>query len=76
MQNYISVDRIEGEYAVLEYPDGHISPIKRDLLPENVKEGSLLTQNPDGSFALDEAAAEKRRKELHEKAKNLFGRNS
>ena len=38
-----SVDRFEGEYAVLENrKTNEIKNVKKDMLPENIKEGSIL----------------------------------
>ena len=45
------LDRIEGEYAVLEGPDREMIQISAGLLPAGVREGSALKQE-DGLWTL------------------------
>ena len=49
-----SVDRFEGEYAVLENrKTNEIKHVKKDMLPENIKEGSIL-QYVSGKYTYNE----------------------
>ena len=52
-----TVDRIEGDIAVLENEDERRVKVKMSLLPEGVREGSCLSEE-NGVFRLDEASAE------------------
>ena len=52
-----TVDRIEGDIAVLENEDERRVKVKMSLLPEGVREGCCLTEE-NGAFRLDEASAE------------------
>lgn len=40
----IVVQRIDGDYALLEDEDGNSAPVARALLPEAIEEGSVLIQ--------------------------------
>jgi hypothetical protein len=42
MSEYYCVDRIEGEYAVIECPDKNMINIKIISLPNEIKEGDCL----------------------------------
>jgi hypothetical protein len=42
MSEYYCVDRIEGEYAVIECPDKNMIYIKIISLPNEIKEGDCL----------------------------------
>lgn len=64
------VDRFENNIAVLEI-DGEITEIERSLLPENVREGDILTEN-NGVWSVDVEATEKRRTEMRELMKRLM----
>ena len=52
-----TVDRIEGDIAVLENEDERRVKVNVSLLPEGVREGSCLAKE-NGAFRLDEASAE------------------
>lgn len=69
---YFSVDRIEGETAVLER-DGSFVRVPLRELPEGTREGSLLKSTRDG-YILDNEGAEERRAALAERTARLFGR--
>ena len=64
------IDRLENNIAVLE-TDGGIVEIERSLLPENVREGDIITEN-NGIWAVDIPATEKRRAEMRELMKRLM----
>lgn len=64
------IDRFENNIAVLEI-DGVITETDRLLLPENAREGDILTEN-DGKWIVDVSATEKRRAEIREIMKRLM----
>ena len=51
-----TVDRIEGDIAVLENEDAQHVKVNVSLFPEGVREGCCLTEK-NGLFHLDEASA-------------------
>lgn len=59
------VDRIIDKKAVLEDENGEHILVELSLLPENVREGSALTEI-NGEFISDEDAQTARRKKLFE----------
>jgi len=65
------VDRIEGEYAVCERDDGNMQNILLKILPEGVKEGSVLNFQ-DGIYYFNEIAYEQRKKTILNLQKRLF----
>lgn len=64
------VDRLENNIAVLE-TDGGMIEVERSQLPENVREGDILTEN-NGVWSVDVEATEKRRTEMRELMKRLM----
>jgi hypothetical protein len=56
----VTVDRIEGEQAILEYPDDTVRPCPLSQLPEGTREGQKLEQTETGW---------QRRTDLEEEAK-------
>lgn len=50
------VDRIEGDFAVVEWAEGDLSDVPLSLLPERIEEGDTLVlrlrPRPDGALAL------------------------
>lgn len=68
-----SIDRFEGHIAIIEDDDGKFIEVDRSLLPANVKEGSMLRKQPDGTFLLDEEATAERKRKLKAKQDALFG---
>lgn len=58
------IDRFEGDIAVCEAPDGTHTDIPREKLPAGAAEGSVIAVSDDGSFMLDTAETESRRKRL------------
>lgn len=73
MEQYI-VDRIEKNTAVLEYNNTYIN-IDTSLLPNGIKEGSVLLKSADGRFTLDEQETLKRKHALFALQNNLFNDN-
>jgi hypothetical protein len=52
------LDRIENDMCVLEFEDGRLIPFPKDELPQEVREGDVLTI----SFQIDREQTEERRK--------------
>ncbi len=63
------IDRFEGKYAILESQEKNplISDFPRHLLPEGVKEGTVIRFNID----VDNKETERRRKSIKERLDNL-----
>lgn len=66
-----SVDRIEEGFAVCEDENGKTVNIEKEKLPENVKEGDLISIDNGEAVILTEET-EERRKKLAEKRRALF----
>lgn len=64
------IDRFENNTAVLE-SDGVMIETDRSGLPENAREGDVVTET-DGRWTVDVSATEKRRAEMHEMMKRLM----
>lgn len=67
----LTVDRIEGDFAVCEKPDRTHLNIPLADLPEGTSEGSVIILQ-DGVFTLDSDAEDQRRKKLFEMQNSLF----
>ncbi len=55
----ITVDRIEGEFAVCELEDGTMEDIPLNKLPSEIEEGSVL-EFVDGEYRIDLEAQRER----------------
>ena len=64
------IDRFENNIAVLE-TDGGMIEIERSQLPENAREGDVITEN-NGLWSVDVPATEKRRSDMRELMKRLM----
>lgn len=62
----ITIDRFEGDFAVVELPDGKFADVPRVALPKEARESDIISIN------VDHDATEKRRKEIRELENNLF----
>lgn len=60
------VDRIEGDYAVVELENGKAVDIPLISLPESIKEGTVI------SVSADKSETEKRKENIDSLAKKLF----
>ena len=69
MKKYI-IDRIEGDFAVVEY-DGKMQNIKLDILPKEVKAGDMLI-NSNGSFVIDKQENQARLQKIMKLQQELF----
>lgn len=67
-----SVDRFEGEYAVLENrKTNKTKNVKRDMLPENIKEGSIL-QYINGKYTYKEELTKQETNRIQDKMNKLW----
>ena len=67
-----SVDRFEGEYAVLENrKTNEIKNVKKDMLPGNIKEGSIL-QYINGKYTYNEKRTQEEVNRIQDKMNKLW----
>ena len=67
-----SVDRFEGEYVVLENrKTNEIKNVKKDMLPENIKEGSIL-QYVNGKYTYNEELTKEENNRIQDKMNKLW----
>ncbi|AEE90874.1 conserved protein of unknown function [Tepidanaerobacter acetatoxydans Re1] len=66
---YAVVDRFEDKYAVLETDDGQMLNIKRQLLPEDTKEGDVVNLD---DMTVDKNETEIRKNVIRKLADELF----
>ena len=67
-----SVDRFEGEYAVLENrKTNEIKNVKKDMLPENIKEGSIL-QYVNGKYTYNEELTKEEKNRIQDRMNKLW----
>ena len=67
-----SVDRFEGEYAVLENrKTNETKNVKKDMLPENIKEGSIL-QYVNGKYTYNEELTREETKIIQDRMNKLW----
>lgn len=69
------VDRIEGDSAVMDNDSGERTVVSLSLLPEGIRDGSVVREMPDGTFAADMKAEAERRKAMSERFNRLKNRN-
>lgn len=62
----IIIDRFEGDIAVVELPSGTMINCPKELLPDNAKEGSILT------ITVDNDATNKKLQENTSRMNRLF----
>jgi len=67
MKNLI-IDRFEEDLAICELEDGQMTDIKRQLLPEDAKEGDCVIMHDDNTIEIDH----ERTKQLKEDIDDLF----
>lgn len=67
-----TIDRFEGDFAVCEDRDtGEMVDFKRDDLPQNAREGSIL-QYSNGKFELDSKQEQEVSERIKQKMDNLW----
>ena len=62
----IIIDRFEGELAVVELPNGNMINCPKAILPDDVKEGDII------SIVVDEKATEEKKESLTDRMNRLF----
>ena len=67
----VTIDRFEGDFAVLEKPNRTMMNIKRSQIPAVAKEGDILNIEGD-RITIDAAETAKRKQEIKELMKELF----
>lgn len=70
---YCSVDRIENNMAILEFPDKSLIEIDVSLLPSDIKEGSILVKISDNEYIHDFEEENARKKRLFDLQNKIFG---
>lgn len=72
MKQILVIDRFEGNYAICENGETkEIVEIKKDILPENAKEGSVLKWQ-NGKYKIDIEEQKNIEKRIKEKMDNLW----
>lgn len=66
-----SVDRFEGQYAVLVDSYSKSYDVLRDELPPDVREGDMLHED-EGRFVIDEEATKEKREKIHKIRQELL----
>lgn len=66
-----TVDRIEGDKAILECENGETAVFELRSLPKNLKEGDILNFE-QGSCYLNEKETEQRRQKMRDMMSKLF----
>lgn len=70
---FYSIDRITEDIAVCIADNGEIINVDPELINGDFKEGSILFENTDGCFTVDEDETAKRKKANFDLAESLFG---
>ncbi|NLL53412.1 MAG: DUF3006 domain-containing protein [Peptococcaceae bacterium] len=65
------IDRFEGEFAVVELDNREMKNIKKEILPEGIKEGTAI-KFVNGEWQIDQERTENLKSEIDDLAKNLF----
>lgn len=71
MKQIYIVDRLEGEYVVLETPEEEMVNVKKSFLEKDIKEGDCLIKKDD-YFILDIKETEKRKEKISEMMKGMW----
>lgn len=69
--NNFTIDRIEGEYAVLETELGDFINIKKDLIDGKFNEGDILVKKGD-RFKVDDVLTKNRREYIKNMMKGMW----
>ena len=67
----VSIDRFEGQYAICELEDGSTMEIEKDHLPQDAREGDILTINDD-EITIDVEETESRKAKIAKLVNDLF----
>jgi|GEM_PF-556278 len=71
----LSVDRLEGEFAVCEKENGSFVDMPLSGLPGRIRPGNILLINDDQSVTLDTQEEESRKNDAFQMYLNLFDNN-
>ncbi len=71
MVMYYTIDRFEGDFAIVETEEGTFFDVSRTLLPPGAKEGDILRQDAAG-YIIDLEETKQRAKRIAQKRKDLF----
>ena len=71
MDKLYIVDRFEGDYIILETPDGSMVDVERNKVIGKVKEGDCLVKKKNHYWGI-EKKTEKRGREIAEKMKGMW----
>lgn len=69
-ERYI-IDRIEGNFAIVEKENGDMDKISIDRIKGNFKEGDVLT-NKDEYFEVDKSSTLNRKKQINEIMEDMW----
>ena len=67
----VTIDRFEGDFAVVEKPDRTMMNIRRNKIPADAKEGDVLTIEGD-TIRVDASETAKRKKAVGDIMKDLW----
>lgn len=65
------IDRFEGKYAVCELENGEFIDVLKTDIPQEAKEGDILTKTDNG-YCIDKMATETKREEIKQRMNRLF----
>ena len=68
---YYTIDRFEGDFAIVETDKMTFCNLARNLLPPEAKEGDILRQDASG-YVIDLEKTRQRAERIAQKRKNLF----
>lgn len=66
---YGTVDRFEGDYAIIETDDGQVINTKKELLPKNIREGDVINLQ---NMTIDSEETLRRKNNIQKLADELF----
>lgn len=65
------IDRFEGKYAICELENGEFIDVSKADIPQEAKEGDILTKTDNG-YCVDKTATETKREEIKQRMNRLF----
>lgn len=70
---FLYIDSIGDQYLTCEDNYGELHYVEKIKAPKNIKEGDVIVINKDQSIRIDIQETNKRKKEIREIEKRLFG---
>lgn len=67
------IDRIEGEFAVVEISKGEFKNIPLARIAGNARDGAVLQADGQGNFFVDEEETARRQEHARSRLRSLFG---